>query len=258
MDRVKGKVCIVTGAASGMGKADAIRLAAEGGKIVLTDLNEKDGQAVADQIGENAVFVKHNVTSESDWQTVVNTAVEKFGGLDVLVNNAGMMTMGSVVDCSLEDYRRVNAVNSEGVFLGCKTAIPAMEASGNGGSIINMSSVAALHGMSFIAAYSASKGAVAALTKSVALYCREQRNGIRCNSIHPDGVKTPMVFKVATGADTATREEIESLSTEANPMCEPEDIAALVVYLASDESKFVNAAEMLIDNAATATPPVIV
>ncbi|MBN49595.1 MAG: short-chain dehydrogenase [Spongiibacteraceae bacterium] len=258
MDRVKGKVCIVTGAASGMGRADAIRLAAEGGKVVLTDLNEKDGQAVADQIGENAVFVKHNVTSESDWQVVVNTAVEKFGGLDVLVNNAGMMTMGSVVDCTLEDYRRVNAVNSEGVFLGCKTAIPAMEASGNGGSIINMSSVAALHGMSFIAAYSASKGAVAALTKSVALYCREQRNGIRCNSIHPDGVKTPMVFKVATGAESASREEIESLSTEANPMCEPEDIAALVVYLASDESKFVNAAEMLIDNAATATPPVIV
>ncbi|HCS26923.1 MAG TPA: short-chain dehydrogenase, partial [Spongiibacteraceae bacterium] len=254
MDRVKGKVCIVTGAASGMGRADAIRLAAEGGKVVLTDLNEKDGQAVADQIGENAVFVKHNVTSESDWQVVVNTAVEKFGGLDVLVNNAGMMTMGSVVDCTLEDYRRVNAVNSEGVFLGCKTAIPAMEASGNGGSIINMSSVAALHGMSFIAAYSASKGAVAALTKSVALYCREQRNGIRCNSIHPDGVKTPMVFKVATGAESASREEIESLSTEANPMCEPEDIAALVVYLASDESKFVNAAEMLIDNAATATP----
>lgn len=256
MSRVQGKVCIVTGAASGMGKADAIRLAQEGAKVVLTDLNERDGQAVADQIGENAVFVRHNVTSEEDWQTVVDTAVQRFGGLDVLVNNAGMMTMGSVVDCSLEDYRKVNAVNNEGVFLGCKLAIPAMEATGRGGSIINMSSVAALHGMSFIAAYSASKGAVAALTKSVALYCREKRNGIRCNSIHPDGVKTPMVFKVATGADSATREEIESLSTEANPMCEPEDIAALVVYLASDESKFVNAAEMLIDNAATATPPI--
>lgn len=256
MDRVKDKVCIVTGAASGMGRADAIALAAEGAKVVLTDLNEKDGQAAADQIGANAIFVKHNVTSEADWRHVVDTAVERFGRLDVLVNNAGMMTMGSVVDCSLEDYRKVNAVNSEGVFLGCKTAIPAMEASGNGGSIINMSSVAALHGMSFIAAYSASKGAVAALTKSVALYCREKRNGIRCNSIHPDGVKTPMVFKVATGAESATREEIESLSTEANPMCEPEDIAALVVYLASDESRFVNAAEMLIDNAATATPPI--
>ena len=255
MTRVKDKVCIVTGAASGMGRADAIRLAAEGAKVVLTDLNERDGQAAAAEIGENALFIKHNVTSEEDWKKVVDTAVSQFGGLDVLVNNAGMMTMGSVVDCSLDDYRRVNAVNSEGVFLGCKYAIPAMEATGRGGSIINMSSVAALHGMSFIAAYSASKGAVAALTKSVALYCRERRNGIRCNSIHPDGVKTPMVFKVATGAETATREEIESLSTEANPMCEPEDIAALVVYLASDESRFVNAAEMLIDNAATATPP---
>ncbi|WP_372758611.1 glucose 1-dehydrogenase [Litorivivens sp.] len=256
MTRVKDKVCIVTGAASGMGKADAIRLAAEGAKVVLTDLNERDGQAVAQEIGDSALFIKHNVTSEDDWKRVVDTAVSHFGGLDVLVNNAGMMTMGSVVDCTLEEYRKVNGVNSEGVFLGCKYAIPAMEATGRGGSIINMSSVAALHGMSFIAAYSASKGAVAALTKSVALYCRERRNGIRCNSIHPDGVKTPMVFKVATGAETATREEIESLSTEANPMCEPEDIAALVLYLASDESKFVNAAEMLIDNAATATPPI--
>ncbi len=196
------------------------------------------------------------MSSEADWAKVVETTVSHFGGLDVLVNNAGMMTMGSVVDCTLEEYRKVNAVNSDGVFLGCKYAIPAMETTGRGGSIINMSSVAALHGMSFIAAYSASKGAVAALTKSVALHCREKRNGIRCNSIHPDGVKTPMVFKVATGAESATREEIESLSTEANPMCDPEDIAALVVYLASDESKFVNAAEMLIDNAATATPPI--
>lgn len=256
MDRVKDKVCIVTGAASGMGRADAIRLAQEGASVVLTDLNERDGQAVAEQIGDRAVFIRHDVASEADWQNVIDTTLATFGRLDVLVNNAGFMTMGSVVDCTLADYRKVNAVNSEGVFLGCKYAIPAMEKCGNGGSIINMSSVAALHGMSFVAAYSASKGAVAALTKSVALYCRERRNGIRCNSIHPDGVKTPMVFKVATGAETATREEIESLSTEANPMCEPEEIAALVLYLASDESRFVNAAEMLIDNAATATPPI--
>lgn len=256
MGRVEGKVCIVTGAASGMGRADAIRLASEGAKVVITDLNERDGQAVAAEIGDSAIFVKHDVSNEADWQRVVSTAVDTFGRLDVLVNNAGMMVMGSVVDCSLEDYQKVMRVNSDGVFLGCKYALPAMEACGNGGSIINMSSVAALHGMSFVAAYSASKGAVASLTKSVALYCRERRNGIRCNSIHPDGVKTPMVYKVATGQDTATREEIESLSTEANPMCEPEDIAALVLYLASDESSFVNAAEMLIDNAATATPPI--
>jgi 3(or 17)beta-hydroxysteroid dehydrogenase len=139
------------------------------------------------------------------------------------------------------------------VFLGCKHAIPAMAESG-GGSIINMSSVAAIHGQSFVAAYTASKGAVRALTKCIAMFCKEQKNGIRCNSIHPDGVKTPMVVKVATGKDTATREDIEEIGKFGN-MCEPEDIANLVLYLASDESRFVNGAEMLIDNASTITPP---
>ena len=254
MDRVKGKVAIITGAASGMGRADAILLAEEGARVVLTDLNETDGQVVADNIGENALFIHHDVTNEDNWIEVVEKTLQHFGRLDILVNNAGMMTMGSVVDTDLEAYRKTNAVNSEGVFLGCKHAIPAMEQSGGGGSIINMSSVAALHGMSFIAAYSASKGAVAGLTKSVALYCREQNQGVRCNSIHPDGVKTPMVVKVATGKDTATQEEIAAFG-EVVPMCEPEDIAALVLYLASDESHFVNGTEMVIDNAATITPP---
>jgi 3(or 17)beta-hydroxysteroid dehydrogenase len=139
------------------------------------------------------------------------------------------------------------------VFLGCKHAIPAMTKSG-GGSIINMSSVAAIHGQSFVAAYSASKGAVRALTKSIAMYCKQQKNGIRCNSVHPDGVKTPMVVKVATGKETATQEEIEEIGKFGN-MCEPEDIANLVLYLASDESRFVTGAEMLIDNGSTITPP---
>jgi 3(or 17)beta-hydroxysteroid dehydrogenase len=254
MDRVKGKVAIVTGAASGMGRADAIKLAEEGAEVVLTDLNETDGQAVADSIGESALFLRHDVTSEEDWVSVIEKTLEHFGRLDILVNNAGMMSMGNVVDTDLESYRKTNAVNSEGVFLGCKHAIPAMGKSDGGGSIINMSSVAALHGMSFVAAYSASKGAVAGLSKSVALYCREQNNGIRCNTIHPDGVKTPMVVKVATGKDTATQEEIDAMG-EFVPMCEPEDIAALVIYLASDESHFVNGAQMVIDNAATITPP---
>ena len=254
MDRVKGKVAIVTGAASGMGRADAVLLAEEGARVVLTDLNETDGQAAADSIGENALFILHDVTGEDNWIEVIEKTLEHFGRLDILVNNAGLMTMGSVVDTDLDSYRKTNAVNSEGVFLGCKHAIPAMEKSGDGGSIINMSSVAALHGMSFIAAYSASKGAVAGLTKSVALYCREQNKGVRCNSIHPDGVKTPMVVKVLSGKDTATQEEIDALAT-AVPMCEPRDIANLVLYLASDESHFVNGTEMVIDNAATITPP---
>ena len=256
MGRVEGKVAIITGAASGMGRADAILLAAQGASVVVTDLNEADGQVVADAIGERAIFLPLDVTDEDNWQSVVAATVDKFGRLDILVNNAGMIALGSIVDTDLETWRRVNAVNSDGVFLGCKHAIPAMAESG-GGSIINMSSVAAIHGQSFVAAYTASKGAVRALTKSIAMFCKERKNGIRCNSIHPDGVKTPMVVKVATGKDTATREEIEEIGKLGN-MCEPEDVANLVLYLASDESRFVNGAEMLIDNASTITPPMSV
>ena len=253
MGRVEGKVAIVTGAASGMGKADAELLAAEGASVVVTDFNEVDGQAVAEAIGGDAVFMRLDVTSEDNWKSVIAATVEKFGRLDVLVNNAGMISLGSIVDTDLDDWRRINAVNSDGVFLGCKHAIPAMAESG-GGSIVNMSSVAAIHGQSFVAAYTASKGAVRALTKNIAMYCKEQKNNIRCNSIHPDGVKTPMVVKVATGQDSATQEEIDELGKVAN-MCEPQDVANLVLFLASEESRFITGAEMLIDNAATITPP---
>ncbi len=253
MGRVNGKVAIITGAASGMGKADAELLASEGAQVVVADLNEADGRAVAESIGDRAIFLKLDVTDEDNWRAVIAATVERFGKLDALVNNAGVMTVGNVVDTDLDSWRKTHAVNSEGVFLGCKHAIPAMAANG-GGAIVNMSSVAALHGMSFCAAYSASKGAVKALTKSVAMYCKEEKNGVRCNSVHPDGVATPMVIKVATGKDTATQEEIDALASASN-MCDPRDIAHLVLYLVSDESRFVNGAEMVIDNAATITPP---
>jgi len=253
MGRVAGKVAIVTGGASGMGKADAILLAREGARVVVADLNEKDGREVALGIGDNALFLRLDVTDEDNWKTVISATLEKFGRLDILVNNAGMIALGTVVDTELATWRKINAVNSDGVFLGCKHAIPAMAASG-GGSIINMSSVAAIHGQSFVAAYTASKGAVRSLTKSIAMFCKEQKNGIRCNSIHPDGVKTPMVVKVAMGKDVATAEDIEEVGKYGN-MCDPEDIANLVLYLASDESRFVSGAEMLIDNCATITPP---
>ena len=254
MGRVEGKVAIVTGAASGMGKADAILLAAEGARVVLADLNEADGAAAAAAIGSNALFLRLDVTDEDNWKTVIEKTLETFGRLDILVNNAGMIGLGNVVDTTLEDFRRINAVNSEGVFLGCKHAIPAMAQSG-GGSIVNMSSVAAIHGQSFVAAYSASKGAVRGLTKSIAMYCKEQKNGVRCNSVRPDGVKTPMVVKVALGKDTATAEDIEKVGAFGN-MCDPEDVANMVLFLASEESRFVTGAEMLIDNGATITPPV--
>jgi len=253
MGRVAGKVAIITGAASGMGKADAILLAREGARVVVADLNEKDGQAVAAAIGEAAVFMRLDVTDEDNWKAVIAATVKRFGRLDILVNNAGMIALGTIVDTDMDSWRKINAVNSDGVFLGCKHAIPAMAETG-GGSIINMSSVAAIQGQSFVAAYSASKGAVRALTKSIAMYCKEQKNGIRCNSIHPDGVKTPMVVKVAMGKDVASQEDIDEVGKFGN-MCEPEDIANLVLYLASDESGFVNGSEMLIDNCSTITPP---
>jgi 3(or 17)beta-hydroxysteroid dehydrogenase len=254
MARVDGKVAIVTGGASGMGAADAEVLSREGASVVVADLNEADGRAVAERVGGNAVFMKLDVTDEANWQQVIARTVEKFGRLDILVNNAGVLAVGTIVDTTLESWRMINAVNSEGVFLGCKHAIPAMVESG-GGSIINMSSVAAIHGQSFVAAYTASKGAVRALTKNVAMYCKEQKNGVRCNSIHPDGVATPMIVKVATGKDTASEEDIEKLRHVEN-ICEPVDIANLVLYLASDESRYVTGAEMLVDNGSTITPPV--
>ena len=254
MGRVAGKVAIVTGGASGMGKADAILLAREGASVVVADLNEKDGQAVADAIGSSAIFLRLDVSDEDNWKAVIGATVEKFGRIDILVNNAGMIALGTIVDTDLATWRKINAVNSDGVFLGCKHAIPVMAQSG-GGSIINMSSVAAIQGQSFVAAYSASKGAVRALTKSIAMFCKEQKNGIRCNSIHPDGVKTPMIVKVAMGKDVATADDLEEIGKFGN-MCDPEDIANLVLFLASEESRFVNGAEMLIDNCSTITPPV--
>ncbi|TNF36178.1 MAG: glucose 1-dehydrogenase [Gammaproteobacteria bacterium] len=253
MGRVSGKVAIVTGGASGMGKADAITLAREGAKVMITDLNEAAGQQVAAEIGDAARFMKHDVSNEDNWKAVIAETLKVFGRLDILVNNAGVMKIGTIEDTTLEDWQFINRINSDGVFLGCKHAIPAMEKSG-GGSIINMSSISAMQGMPFIAAYSASKGAVRGLTKHVAVYCKVKKNNIRCNSIHPDGVKTPMIVKVATGKDTATQEEIDSLDTPDYPMAEPQDIADLVLFLASDESRFITGSEMMIDNAAMITP----
>ncbi len=254
MDRVGNKVAIITGAANGMGKADAMLLAAQGAKVILTDVDELAGRDVAEKIGGNALFLRHDVTSEEDWKSVVAVAVEKYGRLDVLVNNAGIMFVDSLPDIELERFRLVNKVNSEGVFLGCKHSVPAMAASG-GGSIINMSSVAAISGIGFALAYSASKGAVTSMTRSVAMYCRDQGNGVRCNSIHPDGVRTPMTARVFSGKDEATQEDLDALAGVTS-MCEPEDIANMVLYLASDESRFVNGAQMLIDNGSTITPPI--
>lgn len=245
MQRVEGKVCIITGAASGIGREDALLLAREGAKVVLTDLNEEAGRQVAAEIGANALFIRHDIASESDWQNVVKTTVEHFGRLDVLVNNAAILALGSIEDTTLELWQKVQKINGDGYFLGCKYAIQAMKENG-GGSIINMSSVAALGAMPMFCAYSASKGAVAAMTRSIALHCKQQGYRIRCNSVHPDGVNTPMTQALA-GGQAIPQEVLDQ--DPMNRMAAPRDIANVVLFLATDESRFVNGAEIRVDNA---------
>ncbi|NUT78191.1 glucose 1-dehydrogenase [Pseudomonas sp. C1C7] len=245
MQRVEGKVCIITGAASGIGREDALLLASEGARVVLTDLNEEAGRQVAAEIGANALFIRHDIASESDWQHVVKTTVEHFGRLDVLVNNAAILALGSIEDTNLELWQKVQKINGDGYFLGCKYAIQAMKETG-GGSIINMSSVAALGAMPMFCAYSASKGAVAAMTRSIALHCKQQGYRIRCNSVHPDGVNTPMTQALA-GGQAIPQEALDQ--DPMNRMAAPRDIANVVLFLATDESRFVNGAEIRVDNA---------
>ncbi len=245
MDRVKDKLCIVTGAASGLGKCSAELLAAEGARLLLADIDDEAGEALAASLPE-ARYQRCDVSSEADWQALMATA-EDMGGVDVLFNNAGIAVMATIESTSLEQWERVQRINSTSVFLGCKYGVQAMK--GRGGSIINMSSMAALVGVPLFAAYTASKGAVRSLTKTVALYCQQKDYGIRCNSIHPGGINTPMGAKALEDADG---EDLKLMTDAGASMGEPEDIGWMVVYLASEESKHVNGAEMVIDNAATA------
>lgn len=250
MGRLSGKVALITGGASGVGKADALLMAREGARVVITDLNEDAGRALAAEIGaESALFVRHDIASEEDWVSAIAQAKEKFGGLDVVVNNAAILAIATIEDTTLELWQKVQRVNSDGYFLGCKHGLAALRERPKGGSIVNMSSMAGIGGQSSTAAYSASKGAVSALTRSVAAHCRAQLYPIRCNSVHPDGIMTPMVMttkRLGSGKPGYIREkDPKQLMAR---MAQPEDIANLVLFLASDESRFINGAEMRIDN----------
>lgn len=241
--RVKDKVTIVTGAASGVGREDALLLAREGARVVLTDVNEDGGRAIAAEIGDAALFVRHDIASEADWQRVMQVTEASFGAPDILVNNAAILLMAGILDTTLEQWERLLRINAGGYFLGCKYGLAAMRA--RGGSIINMSSVAAIGGLPMFCAYSASKGAVTALTRNVASWCRANKVKVRCNSIHPDGIATPMLASVAMPIDLPP----ERLAELGERMCDPKDVANLVLFLASDESRYINGAELRIDNA---------
>ena len=251
MGRVNGKVALVTGGGSGLGRADCLLLAAEGAKVVVSDINFTAAKAVADEIGDAAIAIEHDVTSEDQWKAALAAAEATFGGLHILVNNAGIVVVADPEETTLAQFRQANAVMSEGVFLGCKYAIPLMAKSG-GGSIINMSSTASHLGYPVFFAYSAAKGAVRSMTKSIAIHCQAKGYGIRCNSVHPASIETPMI-QFAEGRP-GTEHAIAEGVLPAGAVGAPKDVAGLVLYLASDESRFVNGSEILIDNALIISP----
>lgn len=244
-DRVRNKVALVTGGASGVGRAAVRMLAAEGAKVVITDIDQVAGEALARELGGEACFMRHDAASEADWDRVMASVIERHGRLDILVNNAGILIKGSIEEATLEQWQRLMRINADSVFLGCRAGVAAMKASG-GGAIINMSSIAGIAGKDDYAAYCGSKGAIAALTRAVAADCRRKKYRIRCNSIHPDGVMTPMTAaSYPAGVDPAR------FTIDADPMnraCQPEDVAAAIVFLATDEARAINGIELRVDS----------
>lgn len=241
--RLRDKVTIVTGGASGMGECAVRQFAAEGAQVLLTDLNVEAGRRLAHELGDAVSFMQQDVSDPDGWQALSALVDDRYGRLDVLVNNAGILKAGTIEQTTLADWQTLMRVNADSVFLGCQMAVVLMKRSG-GGSIINLSSIAAIAGKPDYLAYSASKGAIGALTRSVAAFGRAHR--IRCNSLHPDGVLTPMTRAIyPQGIDP------ERLTIDTDPMnraCRPEDVAHAMVFLASDESRAINGIELRIDS----------
>jgi NAD(P)-dependent dehydrogenase (short-subunit alcohol dehydrogenase family) len=252
--RVEGKVALVTGGASGLGAESSRRLAREGAKVVLTDRAEEAGQAVADEIaaaGGQAIFLAQDVTDEARWGEVVQAASERFGGLDVLVNSAGVSGgTGPLLTATYEAWRQVLAVNLDGTFLGMKAAAPVMAAAGKG-SIINLSSILGKVGLPGAPAYCASKGGVLMLTKAAALELAP--TGVRVNSVHPGFIETPMVVNALRQSENENAMRDMIISRHAmGRLGVPREIADAIVFLASDESSFMTGSELVVDGGYTA------
>jgi NAD(P)-dependent dehydrogenase (short-subunit alcohol dehydrogenase family) len=250
MGQLDGKVAIITGAASGIGAACARVLARDGAKVVLTDVDQAGGERVASEV--DGVFVRHDVTSEAGWPAVAAMAGQRFGGLHILVANAGIAIMSPVTEMPYAVWRRQMAVNVDGMFLAVKHCLPVMRQCG-GGSIIMMSSVAGLNGAAGLAGYSATKGAVRLFAKSVALECAQARDNIRVNSVHPGVIDTPSWNRLAPGATAPL--DAKSIAAAQVPLGETgsaEDVANGVLFLASDASRHITGSELVIDGGMTA------
>ncbi|MFN5085058.1 MAG: glucose 1-dehydrogenase [Novosphingobium sp.] len=242
--RLQGKTALITGGASGLGNAMVRRFVAEGAAVIIADIDDANGQALAAELGQQASFVHLDVAQEADWQGALGSAAS----IDVLINNAGITTYGSIEDVTLDQFKHELDIDVIGVFLGCKYAVANMKGHGRGGSIINMSSLAGIRANGNLAAYKAAKAAVTLLTKSVAMHCATSGYGIRCNSIHPGVIHTPILDKVL--AQVPNPDEVYAGWVATHPIGrigKPEEIAAMAVYLASDEAGFTTGAEFKVD-----------
>lgn len=263
--RLDGKVALVTGAGRGLGSAISEVLAAAGAKVVITDVVDEWGKSVVEgikQSGGEAVFHHHDVTQEDQWSSAVKATVKMYGGLDILVNNAGITGVNLIEHITVEQWRRVMAINAEGVFLGVKEGILAMKPggiAGKGGSIINISSICGMVGLAGAGSYSASKGAVRLLTKVAAVECGKMKYGIRVNSVHPGVIRTELAVQgfeeLAKDGVFSSPAAVEAAQIEMHPigrLGSPIDVAHAVLYLASDASSFVTGSELVVDGGLTA------
>lgn len=249
MGRLQGKTALVTGAASGIGLGIAACFAAEGAQVIFTDIDLEACTRASQEHG-GAVALELDVALEDGWASTIPRVMDRFGKLDVLVNNAGIALLGDVETLSVADFDRTMAVDLRGVFLGCKYAVKVMKAARQG-SIINMSSVSGIRAQAELVAYNAAKAGVALMTKSVALHCGQRGYGVRCNSIHPGLIRTPILDKLLAQSDDPDALLAGFIATHPiGHMGEPADVAALAVYLASDESKFVTGSAMSVDGGA--------
>ena len=252
MTRMKYKVVLISGGASGIGAETARIVVREGGKAAIADRDATKGAALAQELGDAALFLPLDVTQEDQWIKAVADTKVRFGGLHGLLNAAGVGVRNDIESCTLEEYRRVNDINSMGTFLGCKHVIPAMKESG-GGSIVNISSVLGLRGAAYAMAYCASKGAVRTLTKNVALYCAFMKYNIRCNSVHPGYIDTPMIAPrlEAPVGNMSGKQWLEELHPLGR-LGQPREVADMILFLLSDESTFSTGSEFVCDGGLTA------
>ena len=247
MGQVAGKVALITGGAAGLGAEDARVLAREGATVVITDIQDELGRQTAETI-PGASYFSHDVRSEAQWRQITDEVIGRYGRIDILVNNAGLVLFGSIEELSYQDYRLQIEVMLDGTFLGCKSVIPHM-AKGGGGSIINMSSVGGIKGVSVIPAYAAAKGGIIAMTRSVAIHCQEKRYGIRVNAIAPGAIETPMTAKAIAelSQGNAGMDQINNLG-----MGQPIDIANAVLFLAAESGRHITGTTIVVDNGETA------